>query len=204
MEYTLQEPEIELLPSEARSTLTQGALERRPDLKALDLRVKASEIWVKRARSELKPRIMAAFSGGIARFAQLTAARLLFGGFALKFPLFNGGRLRARIEEAERSVERAQARREELELDIRLQVEEAQEKAATAREAIEATGRALNHARRSLSLAWTRYRTGLGDYLEVVTAESGVAVADSDNAGARYDYQIALAELERAVGRRHR
>ncbi len=51
------------------------------------------------------------FSGGWARFAELTLSRLLFGGFGIQLPLLTGGRLKANIEETRLGLEKTRATR---------------------------------------------------------------------------------------------
>ena len=72
----------------------------------------------------------------------------------------------------------------------------------TAREVISLSNDNIVAAEESLRLAEERYRVGSGTLLDVFTAQEALARAKSDLAGAQYDYLIAQATLDGALGKR--
>ena len=55
-------------------------------------------------------------------------------------------------------------------------------------------------ARQSLLVARTRYRAQLASFVELLTAETSIEKAQADYVRALYDYQIARAHLDAAMG----
>lgn len=199
--YSLQEPEISApRPGPVKALVTES-LESRPELAAVEARIRAAEAWVERAEREKYPRIMAMFSGGWTRFAELTLGRLLFGGFGIQLPLFTGGNLEATIEQTRLALERTRAAREELRRAVPRQVAEARADLATSFEAVRTTEQVLQEALQSERLASARHRHGLADLLDLTVARTALAASESERAQARFDYKIAEAALDFAAGK---
>jgi outer membrane protein TolC len=55
-------------------------------------------------------------------------------------------------------------------------------------------------ARESLRIANVRFQAGVGTQLEVVTAVQNLATADTNVTQAVFQYYVALAQLDRAIG----
>ena len=180
--------------------LVEQSLDSRPDLRAVEARIEAAQEWVKRAESERYPRFMGLFSGGWTRFADFTLSNLLFGGFGFRLPVFTGGRLTARIEEAKKDVEKTKMVREELIQNVELQVRTAYTDILTAIEAVKTNSQMIQQAQEALRLARIRYRMELSDFVELAAAQTFLSTAESDYAAALYDYKIKESELEYATG----
>jgi len=52
-------------------------------------------------------------------------------------------------------------------------------------------------------VARTRYRAQLASFIELLTAETSIEKAQADYVRALYDYQIARARLDAAMGLQH-
>lgn len=200
-EYVLQEPPVEPAAPDPIGVLVSDALEWRPELRALDARIRAAQHWVERAQREKLPRIMGMFSGGWTRFSELTLGRLLFGGFGIQLPLFTGGRIEATIEETRLALEKTKAAREVLVRSIPLEVSEAHAGLSGALEAVRAGEQAYWHASGVERQERVRKKHGLADGLDLARARRALAEAGSARARARYRYKVAEAELEFATGR---
>ncbi len=198
--YQLHEPEIsERIPGPLEP-LVANSLEARAELAAVDARIQAAEEWVRRAQREKYPRLMIMFSGGWTRFAELTLGRLLFGAFGLQLPVFTGGRLEASIEETKLVVAKTEAMRDELRQAIRLEVTSAHSEVVSTLEAVQAARRGVEQAQAMATLADIRQQQGLSSRLDVVVARTELAAAENSLHQARYDYQLATAQLEFASG----
>ena len=200
--YALVQPAVQADSPEPLEGLLSEALERRAELSAVDARIRAQEDWVRRAEREKYPRIMAMFSGGWARFAELTLSRLLFGGFGIQLPLFTGGRVKATIEETRLGLQKSHAAREELVQAIGLQVIKSHRDVATALESVRTSNQDIEQARVAARLARIRYDNDLVALPELALARTALAVAEREQAAVLYDFKVAEAELEFAVGRR--
>ncbi len=198
--YALEEPDIELAKPPSFENLLAKSLEHRPELRAVEARMKATGSWLERAESERYPRLMGLLSGGWTRFADLTLGKLLFGGFGIKLPLFTGHRLKAGIEEAKQNLGKTEAARDELIQKIRLQVSRAYNDLIITIESVTTSEQIMNQAEEALRLARARYQMELADFVELVAAQTILTTTESEYAEALYDYKIAESELEYAIG----
>jgi outer membrane protein TolC len=120
----------------------------------------------------------------------------------LTWPLFDGGNRIARYREARSNLEAAQSRVKATELDISREVEQAQSNVIEAEERIQAAQVAVASAQENFRLAQGRFDAGVGTILELTDAQLALTQAQNTEAQALADYRIALARLDRAVGRR--
>ena len=58
----------------------------------------------------------------------------------------------------------------------------------------------VEQAEESIRLAEARYRAGTGTQLDVLSAQTALTEARSNEIQALYDYNVALANLERSTG----
>lgn len=198
--HELQDTAASTGTPEALDALIAKSLSERPELAALDARIRAAEEWVRRAERDKYPRVMAMFSGGWVRLAEMTLDNLMFGGFGIRLPLFTGGRLRANVEEARLTAEKTRVSREDLVREIKLQVAASHGKVLTALEAIRAAERDLGQAQEAARLARARHANELADTHELTVARTAVGVAESKRRQAHNEYKVAKAELDYAVG----
>lgn len=198
--HALQDTAVSTEAPAPLDALISRSLRERPELAALDARIRAAEEWVRRAEREKYPRVMAMFSGGWVRLAEMTLDNLMFGGFGLRLPLFTGGRLRANIEETRLSAEKTRVSRDELVRAIKLQVAASHGRILTALESIPAAERDLEQAQGSARLARVRQANELADTHELTAARTAVRVAESKRQRSLYAYKVATAELAHAVG----
>jgi outer membrane protein TolC len=118
----------------------------------------------------------------------------------LSFPLFNRFQ---REESLERS--NVQARVAEYQIAdarrlARANLERVLGTLETARQQITLAEQALTVAEEDLRVQQERYRLGVSTILEQVTSQENLVGAEAALIAARYDYQLALADLERAMG----
>jgi len=119
----------------------------------------------------------------------------------VNLPLFNGGLTRGRI-----TVAASRQRQAELQFsDLRAQVEEdvrlAYSGLRTTAETVRAADLAVTLAERELEMARDRFRAGVGDNIELVTAQTALANARSDQITALALYNGARLNLAAALGR---
>ncbi|RMF74730.1 MAG: TolC family protein [Acidobacteria bacterium] len=182
--------------------LEREALERRPDLRALAHRVEAASAMVRVARGGLWPTIGA---GGVweanAEDAPGTDGTNWTVMLSARFRLFDGGRTRAKIRQAQADVREANAglaaQRDRVALEIRQAwhaLRAARQRLATAREAV-------RMAEESLRVMEDRYREGLVRLVELQDAETALTGARTREVAARRDVLLGRAALDLAVGR---
>ncbi len=199
-QFQLEKPDLALREMPDLPVLIAAGLANRPELRAMEAQIEARREWVERAKKERYPRIMAAFSGGWTRFAELSLSNLLFGGFAIKLPVFTGGQLKASIQENEQAQQQAMVTRDQLLQDIPLEITIVYHQLANSTEAIRTFEQVKAHADDALCLARARYRMELADQVELALAKASQAEAESEYFSALYDYEIQTAELLYTTG----
>ncbi len=121
-------------------------------------------------------------------------------GVGVQFPLFSGFSTYGQYEALKARQHNVQAQMDVLKQGIVLQVKQAGLNLQQAHDSIAASKKALDSARLNLELAEERYTTGAGSIIELTDAETLFASTSAAYIQAIYQYNIALAQLERAEG----
>jgi outer membrane protein TolC len=186
--------------------LLSEALANRPELRQAQARIDSARAQLARARAGFLPDLTATGSvGGAAGefdFAAVADLKQTWAvGVNLTWNLFEGWFSVNRIRETEALLETARANAEALELQVRLEVEQAYISVVEAAERIGATEKAVESARENLRLAQGRYDAGVGTILELTEAQLNLTNAEADQVRALTDYRVGLAVLDRVVAR---
>jgi len=194
---------------------TTGELERvafaqRTDLLQAQLQRDLEEARVKYERTQLFPRLSAFFSWGLQ--AQENGALNFFGenpnqrfstsavGVQLDVPIFSGARRWNRVEQRKIGVRQAEERIGDLRQRASNDVETVLANLTEARSRAEAQRQAVSEAQRGFDIVRTEYLAGTQPRLEVTEAELALRQAEQNYALAVYDYLVAQAQLDLAVG----
>jgi outer membrane protein TolC len=182
-----------------RDRLQAEALAQRPEYKQTRLRVGEAEARMRRAFRDFFPDIT---GNGFYGATRADMNEIWEIGFALSWSIFDGGNRIARLREAKAVVEGAQARVQAVELDISREVEQAYIFVSEGQERIAAAQTAVASAQENFRLAQGRFDAGVGTILELTDAQLFLTQAQNNEALVLADYRIAIARLERAIGRR--
>ena len=182
-----------------RRQLFAEALARRPEYKQDQLRVDAAAAFVRQTLRNFFPDVTAGGFYGAQRADMNEVWELNIG---LTWSIFDGGNRVARYREARAAYEAAQARVKARELDISREVEQAQLTLAETEERIQAAQALVASAQENFRLAQGRFDAGVGTILELTDAQLALTQAQNTEAQALADHRIAVARLERAIGRR--
>jgi outer membrane protein TolC len=181
------------------AVLVGEAYRQRPESRQARLQVEAADARARRAFRDFLPDITAnAFYGGVR--ADLNEVWEI--GLGLSWSLFDGGNRVARYRETRVLLEGAQARVRATELDISREVEQAQINVSESNDRIQAAKTAVESALENFRLAQGRFDAGVGTILELTDAQLALTQTQNAETQALADYRIALARLQRAVGRR--
>jgi len=121
-------------------------------------------------------------------------------GIVAEIPLFEGGRIRARIREETAKLAAAQERLRKIELQIRLEVETALLNTTSAFERVQTTEKAIEQARESLRIEREKYELGKGAILDVLDAQSALLEAETNYYRGLTDFNIAKVQIKLAMG----
>jgi multidrug efflux system outer membrane protein len=189
---------------EVPAGLPSSLLERRPDIRAAEQDLVASNAQIGVARAAFFPSISLTADGGV----QSSALAGLFSGGAgiwsvaasLVQPIFQGGRLRNNLRFAD-------AQREEMTLTYQQTIQGAFRDVSDAlvayqkdREFRVQQAGLYEAASDAARLSQIRFRAGTSSYLEVLTNGTAAFSADLNLAQARANELIALVELYRSLG----
>jgi outer membrane protein TolC len=119
----------------------------------------------------------------------------------LRFPIFLGGRTFGAVQRAQAEYDQAVARRDQQRESAQLEVEQARRELERAMALLAARRETVRWANRAYELASVRFDNGLATQLEVSDARVQRGSAGVNEVQAVRDYLVALAALERALGR---
>ncbi len=179
--------------------LRETALRERPEYLQAKLNVDATDAQLSQANRNLLPDITgsAFYGASTTSLGESWAATLSFS-----WSIFDGGNHIARIREARANLDTAKANLRATELQIEQNVEQSRLNVLEAAERIQAAQKAVESAQENFRLAQGRFDAGVGTILELTDAQLALTQAQNTEAQALSDFQIALARLDLAVGRR--
>lgn len=119
------------------------------------------------------------------------------------FNLFNGLGDFAQLKKAKAEELKALAMEKDVEQNIRNEVHKAWLNRATAQEQVAVTEKSVSQAEEGLRIVRERYKSGLTIITELLNSETALSRARLERLQARYDYQMARAELRWAAGILH-
>jgi len=121
-------------------------------------------------------------------------------GVTLTLPLFEGGRISAKVREEISALAAAQERLRKLNLQIRQEVETAILDVDSSSERVKATEKAIEQARESLRIETLKYNLGAGTITDVLDAQTALLLTETTYYRVLADFRTALARLKLAVG----
>ena len=194
-------------PREKREVSLQDALGKalseRSEIRQLMIQEKVGKVSIKLARAENRPNL-----DFLANYQYINPFynREEWGEtwnviLSLNFPLFSGLSDLGRVNQAKAGLEQVKILRNQVEERIKLEVRRAIFDMEEARERIEAQEENVELARKNLGIAEERYRQGLMSEIELRDAQLSLTQAETDYFQALYDYNVAGAFLDRAIGK---
>jgi len=178
------------------------ALKSRPDIKAQAEHEAAARLNANSVKFERLPSLVAYADYGTTGVNGGTVSLLPTReyGFALRVPIFDGGRRDARRAETASQFRQERVRsndlREQIELDIRTALDSlhsAEEQLKVAEEGLTLSDSELTQARR-------RYEAGFASNIEVTDAQTRLDRARDNRIAALFGYNVARIDLGRAMG----
>ncbi len=138
-------------------------------------------------------------SGVVPRYSEFR--RDWVASLSLSMPLFDGFRTHGLVEQARAELTRAEAQASQAREGVAIQVAEARSEMERARSLVAARRQTVAQATRAYHLADVRYTNGIASSIEVSDARLALQQARVNEAQSTRDYLVALAGLERALGR---
>ncbi len=201
LETPLESPDA-TIPVVATDSL--GAPER-PGVAAAEATVNVREQLVRAAKADRWPTLSVATTYTQQSFPSGVFPSTFRNGWngevKLSFPIFLGFKTGGTVERARAGLLRAQAQRDQAREQVALEVAQAKAEVERAWSLLAARRETVRQAKRAQHLAGVRYTNGMATQLEVSDARVLAQQAAVNQVQATRDYLLALAQLERALGR---
>jgi len=177
------------------------ALEHRPELSQLDRAVRAAESRVQVARADLKPTLSLGIDAGtqgeeyeFGRGRNFSTISLV-----LSWQFFDGGANRAEAREARAFARQAATRREEIALQIQLEVQQALDSLETSSDSLATAEARAAAARAAFRIAGRKRDEGVINQVEFIDARSSLTGAELNLNLTSFDLLARQAELDYAT-----
>ncbi len=178
----------------------QRAYNSRADYQSAKSQVRAAELARQAAAAENFPSLSVSTSyGDIGTTFGSSHGTFTFVG-TVNIPIFQGGRVRADILQADAALEQRRAELEDLRGHIDYQVRTAFLDLKSAADQVEVAKSNIDLANQTLVQAQDRFTAGVTDNIEVVQAQESVATANQSYISSVYAHNLAKLSLAEAVG----
>lgn len=176
------------------------ALAQRPDYQSAKKLVEGANEAVKAAQAQWYPTIdLNGFYGDAGTTLNNSHGVFTLTG-AVNFNIFNGGRIRADVEQAKATLKQRSDELGDLGGQIDFQIRAAFLDINTAQDQVAVAQDNLELANQTLAQARDRFAAGVADTIEVVQAQEAVAAGNDSLISALFAHNVAKAGLARALG----
>jgi outer membrane protein TolC len=180
--------------------LIEQARNRRPDLLASEAQLKAAQAAIDASRAASKPTVTVSLSNSFSDGSRISNADNSAIGLSVSIPIFGGYAPTYRIRAAEANADLRSAVRDQLRLQVSLDVWTAYQNLRTANESIRAAAVLVSSAEESSRVALGRYKAGVGNIIDTLNAQSALASARQQKIQANLNWNIARSTLAQSIG----
>jgi outer membrane protein len=182
------------------------ALKNRPDIKAQVEHEAAARLSANAVKLERLPSLIAYADYGTTGTNGDTVSLLPTRdyGFALRVPIFDGGRRDARRAESASQFRQERVRTNDLHEQIELDIRTALDSLHSAEEQLKVAEEGLTLSDSELTQARRRYEAGFATNIEITDAQTRLERARDNRIDALFSYNVARIDLGRAMGNVHR
>jgi outer membrane protein TolC len=172
----------------------------RSDLRAAETQVHAAELALSAAHAERLPSLSLSGNYGALGPNPANAHGVFTVTGTVNIPIYQGGRVRADVEQAEATIAQRRAELADQKAHVEQEVRNALIELQTANGQLKLTQANRDFARETLTQARDRFAAGVSTTLEVVQAQEQVASAESDYISSLFALDLARVSLARATG----
>lgn len=173
----------------------------REEVKKLETMASINQNYLKLVRSNNYPNILFAFDYGYQgeEYSFTKDDDFLLASIVLRWPLFEGFRTRAEIQQAKIVQHQIELKQEEIENQIKLQVLGSYYELKEAAEAVEAAHAQVLASEKAFRVIEEKYRIGQSQLIEYTDARTTMTNSKQNLIIAVFEYKIREADLERAT-----
>jgi outer membrane protein TolC len=181
-----------------------GSLERayteRPEMKAILSQMRVEELRKSAAKDARLPKLSVAGSWSLDGVTPSSMIPVYQYGASLEMPLFTGGRIKAETAVADIELRKLAQSEQDLRNQIALEVKTSLAELQSAQSEVDAANLGVTLATEGVEQAQDRFRAGVANNIEVITAQDELARANDNQISALYHYNQSRASLARATG----
>jgi len=187
-------------PAFEGNTTVETAFANRPELQAIESRLRSLELQRRAAASQRVPRL--SVTGEWAEQGLTPGSAIPTYNYQgnIDIPLFTGGRIRAQQAVADLEIQKAEQDRQDTRNRVAVEVQTALAELDSARNQVDVANHAVDLAREVLGQARDRFQAGVANNIEVIQAQDDLARANDNQIQALYRYNQARADLARSTG----
>ena len=190
----------ELVDQDIEALIEQARLQR-PDLIASEAQLKASIAKIEAVKADAKPKVRIDASNQYdENLLGVTSQNSSQIGIFLSIPLFEGYKPTYLIRSAEATAELNASKRDQLKLQVSLDVWTAYQNLKTANESITASNILVSSAEESSRVALGRYKEGVGNIIDTLNAQNALANARQQKIQSVLNWNIARTTLAQSIG----
>jgi len=190
----------ELVDQDIEALIEQARLQR-PDLMASEAQLKASLAKIEAVKADAKPKVRIDASNQYdENLLGQTSQNTSQIGIFLSIPLFEGYKPTYLIRSAEATAELNASKRDQLKLQVSLDVWTAYQNLKTANESITASNVLVSSAEESSRVALGRYKEGVGNIIDTLSAQNALANAKQQKIQSVLNWNIARTTLAQSIG----
>lgn len=176
------------------------ALATRADYRSGEALVRAAQFALQAAKAQRYPALSVNGNyGAIGPNLGNSHGTFTFTG-ALKFNIFDGGRIRSDVDQAEAALKQRENELADLRGQIEYQIRTALLDLKSTREQVAVAAANVDLANQSLSQSRERFAGGVTTTVEIVQAQQQVAASEQSSISALYAQNLAKSSLARALG----
>jgi outer membrane protein TolC len=180
--------------------VVERAYQQRPDYQAAIERVKAAEASRRAIVGEALPSVRVNADYGDIGLTLGSAQSTFAVSGAVTIPIFQGGRTRGHLIEADADVRQRQSEADDLKASIYYEIQTAYLDLKATQEQLQVAERARDLATQQLTQARDRFAAGVASNIDVVQAQESLALASEQFITAQFGYALAKGALIRGVG----
>ncbi len=183
-------------------TAANNAQSQRPEVLTAEVEARATQTGIRLAHTGQEPTFAVSASGNYYPTSSLQTPRDRTAALnaTISIPLYDGGATRNRVAQARLQAANSETALEDVRSQVRLDVREALLNMQTAARQVESVNVALRQAHAARQLAQVRYEGQVALFLEVTDAQAALIRAENAQVNAVFDYFIARARYDRALG----
>jgi outer membrane protein TolC len=189
-------------PQDVEALVRQG-LTVRPEIAQAQANIQSARAAIDLAAAGLRPNVTVTGGPSLVSNDLSTSANAPIewsGTIQLTLTVFDGGLTKAKVAQARQQLNLAQVQLEQTQQTVEEQVRAAYLNLQQAAESLRSAQAGQVAAQETLRIANVRFAAGVGTQLDVVTAIQNLAAAEAAVVQAQFQYNLALAQIDQAVG----